>query len=117
MEPAGARISWPETGSAAGRTRRFARSTTQYGHTLYYSDADYDVADRVASVAARRQALPIQVALAWILRQPGVTAPIISVTKREQLEQLIEAMSVRLSDEDAAEVQSPYRPHPVLGHQ
>jgi 1-deoxyxylulose-5-phosphate synthase len=110
-------------GFLAGNRQRGRQDATlreqhdQYGHTLYYNDADYDVADRVASVAARRQVLPIQLALAWILRQPGVTAPIISVTKRDQLEQLIEAMSVRLSDADAAEVQSPYRPHPVLGHQ
>src|SRR5262245_7571759 len=110
-------------GFLAGNRRRGQRDATlreqhdQFGHGLYYSDADYEVADRVASVAGRLKVLPIQVALAWILRQPGVTAPIVSVTKGAQLEQLLAAMSVRLSDEDVAEVQAPYRPHPVLGHQ
>ena len=110
-------------GFLAGNRRRGRQDATLreqhdgFGHQLYYSGADYDVAERVASVAERKQVLPIQIALAWILRQPGVTAPIVSVTRGEQLEQLIAAVSIRLSDEDAAEVQAPYRPHPVLGHQ
>ena len=90
-------------GFLAGNRQRGRQDATlreqhdDYGHRLYYTDADYDVADRVASVARREGVLPIQIALAWILRQPGVTAPIVSVTKREQLEQLIAAMSVRLT--------------------
>ena len=110
-------------GFLAGNRRRGRQDATLreqhdgFGHQLYYSGADYDVAERVASVAERNQVLPIQIALAWILRQPGVIAPIVSVTRGEQLEQLIAAVSIRLSDEDAAEVQAPYRPHPVLGHQ
>lgn len=109
-------------GFLAGNRKRGRQDATlreshdAYGHSLYYSDADYEVADRVASVAERKRVMPIQVALAWILRQPGVTAPIVSVTKLEQLEQLLAGASVRLSDEDAAELQAPYRPHPVLGH-
>jgi aryl-alcohol dehydrogenase (NADP+) len=109
-------------GFLAGNRKRGRQDATlrethdAYGHGLYYSDADYVVADRVASVAERKRVLPIQVALAWILRQPGVTAPIVSVTKLEQLEQLLTGASIKLSDEDAAELQAPYRPHPVLGH-
>jgi len=109
-------------GFLAGNRRRGSRDATlreqhdQYGHGLYYSDADYEVADRVSSVAERMKVLPIQVALAWILHQPGVTAPIISVTRREQLDQLVAAMAVKLSDDDVNEVQSAYQPHPVLGH-
>jgi aryl-alcohol dehydrogenase (NADP+) len=109
-------------GFLAGNRKRGRQDATlrethdAYGHGLYYSDADYEVADRVASVAERKRVLPIQVALAWILRQPGVTAPIVSVTKLEQLEQLLTGASIKLSDEDAAELQAPYRPHPVLGH-
>ena len=109
-------------GFLAGNRRRGSRDATlreqhdQYGHGLYYSDADYEVADRVSSVAERMKVLPIQVALAWILHQPGVTAPIISVTRREQLDQLVAAIAVNLSDDDVNEVQSAYQPHPVLGH-
>jgi len=110
-------------GFLAGNRKRGRQDATlreqhdAYGHGLYYSDADYDVAERVVAVAQRKEVPPIQVALAWILRQPGVTAPIVSVTKPEQLEQLIAATSVRLTEEDAAEVQASYRPHPVLGHE
>jgi aryl-alcohol dehydrogenase-like predicted oxidoreductase len=58
---------------------------------------------------------PIQVALAWILQQPGVSAPIVSVTRREQLDQLVAGLSVTLTPEEAQELERPYRPHPVLG--
>jgi aryl-alcohol dehydrogenase (NADP+) len=86
-----------------------------YGHSLYYADADYDVADRVVEVAGRKGVMPIQVALAWILRKPGVTAPIISATKLEQLDQLIDGMSVTLSPDEIASLEEPYAPHPVIG--
>ena len=87
-----------------------------YGHSLYYADADYDIADRVVEVARRRGVLPIQVALAWILSKPGVTAPIVSATKIEQLDQLIAGMSVTLSPEEIQALEEPYVPHTVLGH-
>ena len=109
-------------GFLAGNRRRGRQDATlrethdAYGHSLYYSDDDYAVAERVVSVAERKGVQPIQVALAWILRQPGVSAPIVSVTRLEQLEPLLAATSIRLTDEDAAELQAPYRPHPVLGH-
>ena len=100
-----------------GRKDATARDRTDgYGHTLYYRDDDYDVADRVAEVAKAKGVLPIQVALAWILRQPGISAPIVSVTKMEQLDQLIDGLQVTLTAEEAARVEEPYRPHPVLGH-
>ena len=60
--------------------------------------------------------LPIQVALAWVLRQPGVTAPIIGASKLEQLDQLIAGLDLTLSDEDARALEGPYQPHRVLGH-
>jgi len=88
----------------------------QFSQSLYYADADYDVADRVRDVAAANGVLPIQVALAWLLRQPAVTAPIIGASKLEQLDQLVAALSVTLSDDDAKAVEGPYQPHRVLGH-
>jgi 1-deoxyxylulose-5-phosphate synthase len=109
-------------GFLAGNRQRGRRDATPrdqtdgYGHSLYYADADYDVADAVVDVAGARGVLPIQVALAWILRQPGVTAPIVSVTRLEQLDQLVAGLGVTLSDDEAARVEAPYRPHPVLGH-
>jgi len=91
-------------------------SSDDYGHSLYYADTDYDVADRVVDVARDLGVAPIQVALAWIFREPAVAAPIVSVTKLSQLEQLVAGLGIKLSDADAARVEEPYTPHPVLGH-
>ena len=60
---------------------------------------------------------PIQVALAWMANQPGVTAPIISATKIEQLEQLVAGLAVALSDDERKAVEGLYVPHPVLGNE
>lgn len=109
-------------GFLAGNRRRGRKDATPrdehdtYGHTLYYTDADHDVVDRVVEVAGARGVLPIQVALAWVLGQPGVTAPIIGASKLEQLDQLVAGLGIRLSEEEAQAVEAPYRPHAVLGH-
>jgi 1-deoxyxylulose-5-phosphate synthase len=108
-------------GFLAGNRRRDRKDATlrerhdQYGHGLYYAEADYRVADRVAQVAAGKGVPPVHVALAWILRQPGVSAPIVSVTRVDQLEQLAAGLAVRLTDDETAAVEAPYEPHPVLG--
>ena len=86
-----------------------------WGHTLYYTDEDYDVVDRVVEVAKQKGVKPIQVALAWILNKPGVTAPIVSATKLEQLDQLVEGLSVTLTPEEIAALEEPYVPHQVIG--
>ena len=108
-------------GFLAGNRKRGQKDATprdrhdDYGHGLYYQDADYDVADRVVELAAAKGVRPIQVALAWVLRQPGVAAPIVGATKLEQLDQLVEGTAVRLTDDEALAVEECYRPHPVLG--
>jgi aryl-alcohol dehydrogenase (NADP+) len=86
-----------------------------YGHSLYYADADYDVADRVVEVATRKGVPPIHVALSWILNKPGVASPIVSATKIEQLDQLVAGLSVTLTPEEVRAVEEPYLPHSVLG--
>jgi aryl-alcohol dehydrogenase-like predicted oxidoreductase len=86
-----------------------------WGHTLYFTDPDYDVVDRVVEIATRKGVRPIQVALAWILGKPGVTAPIVSATKLEQLDQLVEGLSVTLSPEEVVSLEEPYVPHNVIG--
>ena len=109
-------------GFLAGNRKRGQRDATLreqhdgYGHGLYYADADYDVADRVVEVASRKGVLPIQVALAWILSRAGVAAPIISVTRREQIDDLVAAIGVPITPEEDAELSAPYRPHAILGH-
>lgn len=108
-------------GFLAGNRKRGEKSASlrdqhdAWGHTLYVADEDYDVVDRVVDVARQKGVKPIQVALAWILSKPGVTAPIVSATKLEQLDQLIEGMSVTLTADEIAALEEPYVPHRVIG--
>jgi len=108
-------------GFLAGNRQRGERNASLreqndgYGHSLYYADADYKVADRVVEVAKKKGVLPIQVALAWVLSKPGITAPIVSATKIEQLDQLVAGQSVTLTADEARALEEPYQPHQVLG--
>jgi aryl-alcohol dehydrogenase (NADP+) len=108
-------------GFLAGNRKRGEKSASlreqhdAYGHSLYYADADYDVAERVVDVAKQKGVLPIQVALAWVLSKPGIAAPIVSATKIEQLDQLVAALPVTLTSEEVRALEEPYQPHPVLG--
>ena len=86
-----------------------------FAHSMYYSDADFAVVGRVEEVAAQHGINPAQVALAWMLHKPGITAPIIGASKMPQLEDAVGALSVQLSSEDIARLEEPYQPHPVLG--
>ena len=87
-------------------------ATTLYGKT---AAADRAVVERVIEIAARRGAPPSQIALAWVLRQPVVTAPIVGASKPHHLEDAIAALSVTLSAEEVAELEAPYVPHAVVG--
>ena len=90
-----------------GGTLRAAHD--DYGHGLYGSDADVRVAERTEEVAARRGVRPAQVALAWVLAQPGITSPIIGATSVEQLEQSVDALSIRLSAEERTQLEEVVR--------
>jgi aryl-alcohol dehydrogenase (NADP+) len=59
---------------------------------------------------------PAQIALAWVLRQRGVTAPIIGASKMGQLDEAVEALTITLNEEEAQRLEEPYLPHRVLGH-
>jgi aryl-alcohol dehydrogenase-like predicted oxidoreductase len=107
---------------AGNRSRVGGGQTTRaesdaFAQKLYYAESDFTVAERAGEVAARRGLPPAQIALAWLLRQPGVTAPIIGATKMIHLEQAVAALDVSLSDEECAQLEEPYRPHRVLGHE
>ena len=82
----------------------------------YDSPNDRDVLHALRSVASARGGAPAQVAMAWLLGKPGVTAPIVGMTKLEHLQTAIEALEVRLSDEEVKALEAPYRPHEVRGH-
>lgn len=87
-----------------------------YAKTMYYRENDFDIVDRVREVADKRRVPPAQVALAWLLRQPGVTAPIIGASKLSHLDDAVAAADLTLTDEESAYLEAPYQPHPVLGH-
>ncbi len=86
-----------------------------FAHRLYYSDADFDIVDRVVAVAAECGASPSQVALAWLLQQPGVVAPIVGTTRREHLDEALAACTLTLTAEQCRALEEHYQPHPVLG--
>jgi len=96
------------------RTATAREQTDQFAHQLYYADSDFDVAERVSQVAAARGATPAQVALAWLLAQPGVTAPIVGASKLDHLEQAVAALDVNLSEDERRRLEEPYVPHAVL---
>jgi aryl-alcohol dehydrogenase-like predicted oxidoreductase len=88
--------------------------TDDFGRVLY-SEEDRAVVDRVLEVAAKRDATPAQVALAWLLRNPAVTSPIVGVTRPSHLSDAIAAVDVALDDSEVAFLEEPYVPHTVAG--
>jgi aryl-alcohol dehydrogenase-like predicted oxidoreductase len=106
---------------AGSRTREGTKDTAraqsdEFADKMYFQPEDFEVLDAVLAVARAREQKPAQVALAWLLAQPGVTAPIIGSTKLTQLEELADASTLRLTDEERASLEAGYKPHPVLGH-
>ncbi|MFE2520644.1 aldo/keto reductase [Streptomyces mirabilis] len=105
---------------AGSRERGGKRLTVRAGSDQYaeelYGDADFDVVDTVRAVAGERGLPPAQIALAWLLGKPAVSAPIVGATKLNHLDDAVAAVGVSLSGEEIARVEAPYRPHRVLGH-
>ena len=95
MESAGARI--PRGQSRQGRQRSTARAKTDdFAKNMYFREYDYEVLSVVEQVAKERGVTPSQIACAWILQAPGVTAPIIGATKLAHLKEAIEAVEIKL---------------------
>jgi len=106
---------------AGNRTRDGGRNTTRsstdpFTDYLYDQPTDFDVVDAVVEVAAARDVPPAQVALAWLLSKPGVTAPIVGSTKKKHLKDALAAEELTLSEDEIAQLEKPYVAHPVLGH-
>lgn len=97
-----------------GNTER-AR-TDEFAPRLYYRDADFAVVEAVEAVAGARGLSNMQVALAWVLRNPAITAPIIGASRLNHLTEALSALAVTLDDSEAAALEKPYRPKPVLDH-
>jgi aryl-alcohol dehydrogenase-like predicted oxidoreductase len=105
------------TRTRGGERRTTRAQTDSFGDTLYDSPGDFDVVDRVQEVAGERGVPAAQVALAWLLHRPGVTAPIVGATKLSHLEDAVAAEELDLSEEEMRRLEEPYQPHGVRGHQ
>ncbi|MCB9076196.1 MAG: aldo/keto reductase [Anaerolineaceae bacterium] len=103
-----------QRGENIGPTTR--AKSDNFAHDMYYNDTDFDIVDRVVDLAGQKGVKPAQIALAWLLHRPGVTAPIIGASKMSQLEEAVAALDIRLTTEDCQYLEEPYQPHPVLGH-
>jgi aryl-alcohol dehydrogenase-like predicted oxidoreductase len=103
---------------AGSRTREGERLTTRsrndaFADSLYTPEVDFAVVDRTREIATVRGFSSAQVALAWLLHKPGVTAPIVGATKLEHLEDALGAEQLRLSDDEMTRLEEPYVPHAV----
>jgi 1-deoxyxylulose-5-phosphate synthase len=91
--------------------------TDDFATKLYYSDADFAIVGRVVELAKRRGVKPTQIALAWLLARPGVTAPIVGASKLSHLDDHVGALQVQLSPDELWFLEECYQPHTVLGHE
>jgi aryl-alcohol dehydrogenase (NADP+) len=90
--------------------------TDEYAQSMYYQDSDFEVVDRLTSVARKHGASNAQIALAWILHKPGITSPIVGASKMSHLDDALKAIEIKLSEEEIKSLEEPYQPHRVLGH-
>ena len=90
--------------------------TDDFAQDMYYQETDFQVVDRVHELAEKRGVSNAQIALAWLLNKPAVTAPIIGASKMKHLEEAVSALEITLSGEEMAHLEALYQPHPVLGH-
>jgi aryl-alcohol dehydrogenase (NADP+) len=97
-----------------GPTKR--AKSDEFAHQMYFEQGDFEVLDAVEAVAERHGVSSAQIALAWLLHRPGITAPIIGASKLYQLEEAVAAVDIVLSEEEMQAIEAPYRPHLILGH-
>jgi len=90
--------------------------TDEFSRKQYYRAEDFAIVDRVTAIAKRRGLNNAQIALAWVLHQPGVSAPIIGASKSHHLEDPISALSIKLDEQELRELGELYQPRGILGH-
>lgn len=98
------------------RNETLRARTDEFGKTLYQKSSDYDIVTRLSKLSAQRGVPNAQLALAWMLCKPAITAPIIGASKPGHLEDAVASLSVRLSNDEITELEELYEPHPILGH-
>jgi 1-deoxyxylulose-5-phosphate synthase len=101
--------------SAVDRQSTVRAASDDFAPKLYDHPSDWQVVETLRQVAARRETPPAQVALAWLLSKPAVTAPIVGATKIEHLQAAIAALDVKLSTDEIETLEKPYQPHAVRG--
>jgi aryl-alcohol dehydrogenase (NADP+) len=93
-----------------------ARSETdEFGSTLYDAPGDKEIAEQVAVIADQRGVTRAQVAMAWMLSKPFITAPIVGATKPGHIDDAVAAVDLQLTADEIARLEKPYTPHPVVG--
>jgi aryl-alcohol dehydrogenase-like predicted oxidoreductase len=102
--------------SASGEQRTYRSGTDPFINSLYKPELDQPVIDAVDRVAEARGVKSAQVALAWLLHKPGVTAPIVGTTRVGHLDDALGALELELSADELAQLEAPYVPHAVSGH-
>ena len=100
---------------AGGSGETLRAKTDEFARDMYFRESDFAVADAAAAIARERGVTPAQIACAWILQAPGVTAPIIGATKLNHVKELIAAADIKLNKQEVTALEQPYQPHPVLG--
>lgn len=106
---------------SGNRQRQGWGSTTRsksddFAQSMYFQEADFEVADRAVELAQRKGVSPAQIAVAWLLHQPGITAPIIGASKMHHLEEGVAALDIKLTQDELTHLEELYQPHPVLGY-
>ena len=91
--------------------------TDQFAKRLSRRHDEIAIAEAAAKIANGRGVTSTQIACCWILQAAGVTAPIIGATKTQHLKELFEAVEIKLSAEEITALESPYLPHPIIGHE
>ncbi len=103
--------------SAAKQDETARSRSDDFAHSMYYKESDFRVVDAVTSTAAERGVKPAQVALAWMLGKPWISAPIVGASKGYQLDEAIGALDISLTEDEVKGLEAAYEPHRILGHQ
>jgi aryl-alcohol dehydrogenase-like predicted oxidoreductase len=98
------------------RNETLRAKTDEFGKSLYKSDSDFDIVNRLTEIASKKELPNAQVALAWLLSKPAITAPIIGASKPGHIEDAVAALTVKLTQDEITQLEELYQPHPVLGH-
>jgi aryl-alcohol dehydrogenase-like predicted oxidoreductase len=106
---------------AGNRTATKQDETTRsksdaFAHNMYYEPSDFEIVDRLSAVSTKRGVPNSQVALAWLLGKPGMTAPIIGASKMKHLDDAVASLKISLEPDEKKSLEEAYRPHRVLGH-